>query len=88
EKELNGQNGYPEYIDWWQKAFAFNDPNYFRRVSGHYPLPRICSDEELDYLYSLFQDRVGNSVGLVAQNLELIKDKRPELYEKLTKGIR
>jgi len=22
EKELNGQKGYPEYIDWWQKAFA------------------------------------------------------------------
>jgi flavin-dependent dehydrogenase len=88
EKELNGQKGYSEYIDWWQKAFAFNDPEYFKRVGGHYPLPRICCDEELDYLYSLFQGRVGNSVGLVAQNLELIKDKKPELYEKLTKGMK
>jgi len=88
EKELNGQKGYLEYIDWWQKAFAFNDPDYFKRVGGHYPLPSLCSDEELDYLFSLFQGRVGNAVGLVANNLELIKDKRPELYQKLTKGMR
>ena len=88
EKELGGQKGYPEYIDWWQKAFAFNAPDYFKMVGGHYPLPMLCSDEELDYLYSLFEGRVGNSVGLVANNLELIKDKRPELYQKLTKGMR
>jgi len=88
EKEISRQKGYPEYIDWWQKAFAFNDPDYFKMVGGHYPLPSLCSDEELDYLFSLFQGRVGNAVGLVANNLELIKDKRPELYQKLTKGMR
>jgi len=87
-KELSGQKAYPEYMDWWQKAFAFNDPDYFRMVGGHYPLPSLCSDEELDYLYSLFEGRVGNAVGLVANNLELIKDKRPELYKKLTEGMR
>jgi len=57
-KELSGQKAYPEYMDWWQKAFAF------------------------------FEGRVGNAVGLVANNLELIKDKRPELYKKLTEGMR
>ena len=87
EKELSGQNGYPEYIDWWQKAFAFNDPHYWK-VAGVFPLNRICTDEEVDYLYSLFQGRVGCAMGLIANNLELIKKGRPELYEKLIKGMK
>lgn len=86
-KELSGQKGYPAYIDWWQKAFAFNDPHYWK-VAGIFPLNRICTDEEVDYIYSLFQDRVGCDVGLIAKNLGLIKKDRPELYEKLTRGTR
>jgi len=82
EKELNGQKGYPEYINWWQKAFAFNDPHYWK-VAGIFPINKICSDEEVDYLYSLFQGRVGCDVGLIANNLELIKEGRPELYERI-----
>ena len=55
--------------------------------SNVYGLSRICSDEEVDYIYSLFQGRLGVPEMVVANNLELIKDKRPELYEKLTKGV-
>ena len=84
EKELNGQKGYPEYIDWWQKAFAFNDPHYWK-IATVYPLNQICTDEELDYIYSLFQGRVGCAMGLIEKNLELIKKGRPELYERLIK---
>jgi hypothetical protein len=84
EKELNGQKGYPEYIDWWQKAFAFNDPHYWK-IAGIFSLNQICTDEEVDYIYSLFQGRVGCAMGLIANNLELIKKGRPELYERLTK---
>ena len=87
EKELNGQKGYPGYIDWWQKAFAFNDPHYWK-VAGVFPLNRICTDDEVDYIYSLFHNRIGCDVGLIAKNLDLIKKERPELYEKLTKGMR
>ncbi len=87
EKELNGQKGYPEYIDWWQQAFAFNDPHYWK-VAGVFNLNKICTDEEIDYLYSLFQGRVGCAMGFISKNLELIKQGRPELYEKLTKGMR
>jgi flavin-dependent dehydrogenase len=85
EKELNGQKGYPEYIAWWQQAFAFNTPDYLELVSKGLgmPLSRICSDEEVDYIYSLFQGRLGVPEIMIAKNLELIKDKRPELYEKL-----
>jgi hypothetical protein len=85
EKELNGQNGYPYYIDWWQKAFAFNNPHYWK-VAGVFNLNKICTDEEVDYFYSLFQSRVGCAMGLIANNLELIKKGRPNLYEKLIKS--
>jgi flavin-dependent dehydrogenase len=87
EKELNGQKGYPEYIAWWQQAFAFNDPHYWK-VAGVFPLNSICTDEEIDYLYSLFQGRIGCYMGLIAKNLDLIKKGRPELYQKLIKGMR
>jgi len=87
EKEFNGQKGYPEYIDWWQKAFAFNDPHYWK-IATVYPLNQICTDEEVDYIYSLFQGRIGCAMGLIANNLELIKKGRPELHERLIKGMR
>ncbi len=84
EKELNGQKGYQGYIDWWQQAFAFNDPHYWK-VAAVFPINQLCTDEEVDYLYSLFQGRVGCAMGLIAKNLDLIKKGRPELYEKLIK---
>jgi flavin-dependent dehydrogenase len=83
EKELNGQKGYPDYIDWWQQAFAFNNPEYSRTLSVLYLLHGICSDEDIDYIYSLFQGRVGIPAMLVARNMDLIKKGRPEIYNKL-----
>ena len=87
EKELNGQKGYPEYIAWWQQAFAFNTPYYIERVNKGFtaPLSMICNDEEMDYIYSLFEGRPGIPEMMIAKNLELIKGKRPELGERLTK---
>jgi len=87
EKELNGQMSYPEYTDWWQQAFAFNTPDYLKLVVAVFPLNRLCSDEEIDYIFSLFQGRIGVVQMMVAKNLELIKAGRPELYEKLKSGI-
>ena len=86
EKELNGQKGYPEYIAWWQQAFAFNTPEYAKTISVLFALHAVCSDDDIDYIYKLFQGRIGIPVMLVARNMELIKKERPELYEKLTKG--
>ena len=91
EKELNGQKGYPEYIAWWQQAFAFNAiiPDYAKMLpSNVYGLSKVCSDEEVDDIYSLFQGKTGIPSRLVNDNLELIKERRPGLYEKLTKGKR
>jgi len=83
EKELNGQNGYQEYIDWWQQAFEFNDPTYFSTVNRYFSLNSLCSDEEVDYLYKTLSGKVGVPAVLIDQNLELFKNDRPELYEKL-----
>jgi len=87
EKELNGQKGYAEYIDWWQRAFPFNHPDYFRYVSRFFSLNKLCSDEEIDYLYKVMQGKAGVPSVLIAQNLELIKDGRPKLYAKLKNQI-
>jgi len=86
-KELDGQKGYPEYINWWQESFEFNHPDYFRYVSRFFSLNRLCSDEEIDYLYRVLQGKVGVPSVLISQNLELIKDKHPELYVKLKNHI-
>ena len=50
------------------------------------PLSRICTDEDMDFLYSLFQGRLGIPEMMVARNLKLIQARRPELYEKLTRS--
>jgi flavin-dependent dehydrogenase len=83
EKELNGQEGYRQYMEWWKNAFEFNDPSFFKTMARYMFLNRLCSDEEIDYLYKLFQDKIGVSQVIIAKNLELIKKGRPELYERL-----
>jgi hypothetical protein len=77
----------PEYINWWQQAFAFNNPHYWK-VAGVFNLNKICTDEDVDYLYNLFQGRLGCAMGFISNNLELIKQGRPELYEKLSQGMK
>jgi len=85
-KELNGQKGYPEYIDWWQRNF-FAAPEQLERTVLHMPLDMLCSDEEVDYIHSLFQDKVGRPGGMLEGNWDLIKEERPELYQRLKKDI-
>jgi flavin-dependent dehydrogenase len=83
EKELNGKNGYQDYIAWWQQAFEFNDPTYFSTVNRYFSLNSLCSDEEVDYLYKALEGKVGVPAVLIEQNLESFKKERPELYQKL-----
>jgi len=85
EKELNGQKSYPKYTDWWLRAFALHDPNPAQGRLAH-AMTTICSGEEMDYVWKLFQDRIGIHVLLVRRNSELIKEERPKLYEKLKKA--
>ena len=46
----------------------------------------VCTDEDIDYIYELFQGRIGIPVMLVYRNLDLIKRGRPDLHEKLIKA--
>jgi flavin-dependent dehydrogenase len=84
EKELSGQTGYQEYIDWWQKAFYFHTPDYWNYVFECFALANAWSgDEEVDFIYNLLQDKEGMPPAVIAQNLDLFKPGRPELYQKL-----
>jgi len=86
-KELDGQDGYTEYNAWWQKAFYFHDPGYFKRVTSHHALNLICNDEEVDYIYKLFENERVVPTLEIARNPALIKDDNPALYEKVTKSL-
>jgi flavin-dependent dehydrogenase len=84
EKELGGQTGYPEYIDWWHKAFYHHKPDYLNYVLECLALANAWSgDEEVDYIYNILQDKEGMPPRLIYENLELLKPGRPELYQKL-----
>ena len=87
EKEIDGQKGYSEYIDWWQKAFYFNKPGYWEFVFYTFALSNAWTcDEDADYVYSLFHNKEGFGQVLIDENLEQIKEERPEFYERLKKG--
>jgi hypothetical protein len=45
------------------------------------------SDDDVDYVYNLFQDKKGPPQTIISENIELIKPGRPELYERLKKGF-
>jgi len=88
-KEMNGQKGFPEYLAWWHQAFYFMDPGYFKRVVAHHTLTwnKMCTNEEVDYIYQLFQDeRVVPTLEL-ARKPERVKKDRPEIYERVVQGI-
>lgn len=85
EKEMDGKRGYPEYVSWWQQAFAFNRPDYFQIVSDYYAWNKVCTSEDVDFMFDLFRDKCGIPMVLIEENMELIKQSRPELYEKLAK---
>ncbi len=87
-KELNGQKGYAEYVDWLEKAFAFwAYPEHFRLKTMHHILKMVCTDEDIDFIFRLLQDKVGHPSFVIAENPEIVKDERPKLYQRLKKAI-
>ena len=47
------------------------------------PIASVCNDEEVDFVYKLFQDKEGMPGDIIADNLKVIKQERPEIYDKL-----
>lgn len=88
-RELDGRKALPEYTAWWQQAFYFNDPGYFKRVVAHHLLSwnQVCSAEEVDFIYRLYEnERVVPTLEL-ARNPEILRSRRPELYERIKKAL-
>jgi len=83
EKELDGRRGYEDYIQWWQRSFAFNTPEYLELNKGLYPLNRVSTDEDIDFIYKRFGDRIGIPQLIVPNNMDIIKKERPSLHDKL-----
>ena len=44
------------------------------------------TDDDVDFLYSLIKDKVGVPQIMIAQNMEMVKEGRPELYKRLKDG--
>jgi len=82
-KALNGQDGNKEYVDWWQHSFYFHSREYLMAGRHIAPIASVCTDEEVDFVYKLFQDKEGMPGDIIADNLEVIKQERPEIYDKL-----
>jgi flavin-dependent dehydrogenase len=87
-RELNGQSGYSEYTKWWQRAFAFNKPEYLKLNQQLYPVNRLCTDEEVDYIYKRFNDHLGIPQLIIAKNMDIIKEERPELFDKFKMSMK
>ena len=83
QKQRSGQDGYLAYASWWQGAFAFNQPDYFAKVSDHYLANRVCTDDEVDTLFGLFRDHVGIPGQLIAANMDLVARADRQLHDKL-----
>jgi digeranylgeranylglycerophospholipid reductase len=94
-RELNGEDGFKEYTEWWQKTFEFNSNDYLKVAQG-YALVPYYSDDELDYLFSLTEDQVLEGTNSqyktpklfwpsILRHREKINKEKPELIEKINK---
>jgi hypothetical protein len=48
---------------------------------------QICNDEDVDYIFQLFQDKSVVPTLELARDPEIIKKDNPVLYDKMTKGL-
>lgn len=93
--ELHHLPGFETYTNWWQKSFEFNSDKYLQVAQG-YALVPTYTDEELDYLFGLIEDKVLDGTysqyktpkliwGAILQHSEKIKTEKPEVYRKIEK---
>ena len=95
-KELQRKDGFKEYTTWWCNSFEFNSDQYLRVAQG-YALVPTYTDEELDYLFSLIEERILEGAygqykaprllwDAILHHREKIQKERPALYEKIKKN--
>lgn len=56
DDELKGGDGWSSYTKWWKESFEFNGADHLR-VSQGYALVPVYTDDELDYLFGLIEDK-------------------------------
>lgn len=95
--ELDGSEGFKNYVDWWKRSFEFNNP---KLLKGMAVIPAFnsggFSDEDIDYLFSLIdgEDIYGTcsqyksvaAIWIAMDNhSETIKRDKPTLFKKVKK---
>lgn len=94
-KELQQNEGFREYINWWKSSFEFLNPEIHRIAQGFFINP-FYEDEEIDYLFSLIEgehhEGTMNQYKLpkmlwdaILKHSERIKREKPELQQKISK---
>lgn len=94
-KELQGQNGFETYANWWKNTFEFNSDEYLR-VSQGYALVPTYTDDELDYLFALIENETLEGTYSQYKTPKLIwdailiheaeiKKEKPDIYSKIQK---
>ncbi len=92
-KELGGNDGFTAYTNWWKDAFEFNGDDYMS-VSQGYALVPTYSDNELDYLFALIENKRLDGTysqyktpkliwSAILEHKEQIQAEHPEIYEKI-----
>jgi len=92
-RELNGEQGFTRYTKWWQESFEFNGEKAQRIAQGYALVPRY-SDSELDYLFSLADNKTLEGTWsqyktpklmweCFLEHKDRIAQEKPELYKKI-----
>ncbi len=93
--ELQGNNGFEQYTNWWNESFEFNSDEYLQVAQG-YALVPTYSDDELDYLFALVEGEVLEDTysqyktpkliwNSILSNSDRIQSERPAVFNKISK---
>lgn len=92
-REIKGEPGFKDYTKWWNEAFEFNGEDYLR-VSQGYALVPTYTDDELDYLFGLIENKRLEGTysqyktpqliwSAILEHQDKIKEEAPEIYHKI-----
>jgi len=85
--ELDGKPGYADYTHWWQRAFYFNDPGYFKRMLTHHGILETWTAADMDYVTQFFQGQRVMPTLELAKHPELIRNDNPDLYTRTIRSL-
>jgi flavin-dependent dehydrogenase len=92
-REIEGEEGFHEYIKSWKNTFEYNFPGEIEKATQSFGL-HVLEDEELDYLFGLTEnDQISGYLneftdpnrvmGGILRHMERIRKERPALVRKI-----